>query len=1810
MFDGAGVADAAHAAPDDAAKSAIPVVPLPVQVRAADPAKDDGRREVAFIDTSVADYQQLVDGVRAGVEVDLIDGGQSGLAQMAAWAETHSGYDAIHILSHGSEATLLLGTDTVTEATLSNAATQAELALIGHSLKAGGDLLFYGCDIAKGPDGAQFIADLAAATGADVAASTDATGAVSKTGNWTLESANGAVEASAFVIPGYQYRLASGTLTFTGSTGFADKTVTDGDGGSTDISGITININAILSNGSVDNSLTPTYHDNTSDPGYPSEVSFSWTAGYYGISIKSSSTSVNFSLTSLKFLDWGWEGNSYAIRAYDDGSSVGNAVTFASNTTGTMLNVSRSGGSVTIGTDFNNIDEVRVYAISSSAGSNLGYISFNDIVIGDPIVPGPTVSAASPTAYTDTSANDTFGNTTGTISATANSGSITGYGISGSSTGSYLSGAYDRSKAGTYGTLYVNSTSGAYAYVPTSDATLNAATATVTDAFTIQATDGGGTAGNTLTITINGVNDTPVLSAPSSASYTDTSASDTFSNTTGTLSASDRDTGAAQTYGISTGTTGGNTNVGGTVYDVSKAGTYGTLYVKSSTGEYVYVPTSNAVLNALTASTTDTFTVTASDGSLSDTKTYTVNLTGANDAPTASAGSKTINEDTAGAFAVADFSFSDADTGNTLQGIQVTTAPGTGTLWVDTDGSGTVNGAEAALIANDTVSYANINGGLLKFLGASNGNGSPYTTYAFKVYDGTAYSSSAYTMTVNLTAVNDAPTSAAGSKSGTEDTNLTFTSGDFTFTDVDSGDTLQGIKVTGIPSTGTLWVDSDSSGTVNGAESALANNGTVTTANIAKLTYKPVADANGAKTFDFQVYDGTAYSSSSYTMTMNIAAANDVPVVDLDGSTGGYNYTNTFAWGGSAANVANSNATLTDVDSTNLSSLTVTIGNLLDTTNESLSSTYGTGSQTVNSETVSIGTYNSGTGALTISGSASVATYQLVLRSIQYNNVAGSPNTTDRSITAVANDGSANSTEGATTTMSVRFAPIVDLNGATSGTGYSGSFTEDGGAVSIVSSGATLTDDGSDPDITGATITLSNAQTGDSLSLSGHANGSTYSGISVTYTSSSLITLAGSGNKADYLTLMKEAQFNNSSHTPNTTARTIDFVATDKDSNTGPAATATISVAAVNDAPTLGTNAGKTLNEGATATIAAAQLALSDLDSPASSTLSYTLTTAPTRGTLWVDANSNSTLDSGEALAVNGTFTQSDIAASKLKYTHDGGETTSDSFGFSYTDGTATAVTGNTFSITVTPVNDSPSVTPGSGGVFFTSSAVTVAPSLTLADVDSTNLNRAVVTITNPQDGASETLSSTYGTGAQTVNGETVTFTLSNSDHTMTVSGTASKATYALALKSIQFNDSAGTPNSTQRTISFQVRDDSADAATQDSSTVNRTLDINHAPTAAGGTLSPPNGQVGTSYTYPLPANTFTDQDSGDTIAYSASGLPAGLSINSGTGAISGNPTLAGTYNVTITATDSRSATASKTAAILVNSAPVASPPPPPPPPPPVAQPAPPPPTPLADAPPPVVTIVRDAAPPVQTFTNTTSDGPGTSKAPDASTTSSSGFKVSLVSDSARPSGSDALIAVKPAVQIDSSASGRVSFTLAADTFAHTRADAVVNLTAGQANGQALPSWLSFNPKTGTFVGTPPPGATGEVVVRVIARDQDGREAVAVIRLNIGGGAVQQQAPEGEGQPQNTSPEGEGQPQQGPAPEGEKGPEPQDRGAFLENSRPDGVPGVVRMSGFAHSRDTGKPPFSAELRMANRFGVAADRQAALLAAARQVARHA
>jgi hypothetical protein len=122
-----------------------------------------------------------------------------------------------------------------------------------------------------------------------------------------------------------------------------------------------------------------------------------------------------------------------------------------------------------------------------------------------------------------------------------------------------------------------------------------------------------------------------------------------------------------------------------------------------------------------------------------------------------------------------------------------------------------------------------------------------------------------------------------------------------------------------------------------------------------------------------------------------------VPVVNLAPSLHeqGNGYTALLPASGASVAIAASDAAVTDADSPMLAGMKVTLTNPLDGNAETLSAT-------VTDTTI---TSNYANGVLTLSGVADVATYDKVLKTIQYKDTATTPQTADRKIRIVANDG-------------------------------------------------------------------------------------------------------------------------------------------------------------------------------------------------------------------------------------------------------------------------------------------------------------------------------------------------------------------------------------------------------------------------------------------------------------------------------------------------------------------------------------------------------------------------------------------------------------------------------------------------------------------------------------------------------------------------------------------------------------------------------------------------------------------------------------
>ncbi|WP_172147244.1 DUF4347 domain-containing protein [Pseudomonas tumuqii] len=186
---------------------------------------------VIFVDSRVRDPDALLAGRAADTELVMLQAGQDGLQQMADYLSERSDIASVVIVGEGHEANLWLGSTFLSNDSLSGHAEQ--LAQIGQSLRPDGDILIYSCNLAQGGAGEQFVNAFAQLTGADIAASSNRTGAG---GDWQLETRTGTIETAvpfaSAALAGYDFSLATLTVTtnadeLAGTTNLATET---GDG--------------------------------------------------------------------------------------------------------------------------------------------------------------------------------------------------------------------------------------------------------------------------------------------------------------------------------------------------------------------------------------------------------------------------------------------------------------------------------------------------------------------------------------------------------------------------------------------------------------------------------------------------------------------------------------------------------------------------------------------------------------------------------------------------------------------------------------------------------------------------------------------------------------------------------------------------------------------------------------------------------------------------------------------------------------------------------------------------------------------------------------------------------------------------------------------------------------------------------------------------------------------------------------------------------------------------------------------------------------------------------------------------------------------------------------------------------------------------------------------------------------------------------------------------------------------------------------------------------------------------------------------
>lgn len=316
------------------------------------------------------------------------------------------------------------------------------------------------------------------------------------------------------------------------------------------------------------------------------------------------------------------------------------------------------------------------------------------------------------------------------------------------------------------------------------------------DSFTFTVTDGSGASGSaTISLTINAVND-----APMAADDADTTTEET--PVTVDVLANDADIeNDSLTVAIDSQPSNGSVSVNGDQ-------------------TITYTPDADFA-------GADSFTYTASDGALSDTGTVRIDVSSANDGPSASDDSATTDEDMSVTFSVL---ANDSDPEGDPLTVTATGTPANGTV-------------------------ANNGDGTLTYTPNTDYNGADSFTYT--VSDGNQTATATVNVTVN--AVNDAPVASGDTATTDEDTSVSI---DVLANDVDVDSMALTLVSVDLPAAyGTATV----------------NTGTN------MIDYTPDADFSGTDFFTYTVSDGDTTSSVWVQVTVN--PANDAPVANTDAVT-------------------------------------------------------------------------------------------------------------------------------------------------------------------------------------------------------------------------------------------------------------------------------------------------------------------------------------------------------------------------------------------------------------------------------------------------------------------------------------------------------------------------------------------------------------------------------------------------------------------------------------------------------------------------------------------------------------------------------------------------------------------------------------------------------------------------------------------------------------------------------------------------------------------------------------------------------------
>jgi hypothetical protein len=782
------------------------------------------------------------------------------------------------------------------------------------------------------------------------------------------------------------------------------------------------------------------------------------------------------------------------------------------------------------------------------------------------------------------------------------------------------------------------------------------------------------------TVSFTNINDAPTITANTGAAVAEAG---TITINSSKLNSSDSDNSSSQrTYTITSSPTNGrlerSTAAGTAITSFTQA------EINSGTIRYVH---------GGSETTTDSFAFTLSDGQASVTGTFALTISAVNDVPVLGAHSLAITEGGTVTLTTANLSATDAET-----------AVGSLSFVVSNVANGRFERTMAPGVAVTSFTQNDVASGLIAFV---HNGGESAPAFDVAVSD-TAATSTAVAATITFTNVNDAPTITANTGvTVAEGGSTTISSSRLSSSDPDNGSSQRTYTVT--------------SGLLNGRLERTTASGTAVTTftqadiNAGRLQYVHDGSETTSDSFQFTLTDGQATLTGTFAIT--VTPANDAPVLAAPTLTLSEGQTVTL-----------SSADISAADSeTAAGSLVFSITDLSNGRFERATAA-GTAITSFTQAEITAGQIrfvhngSNNAPAFKVSVSDGSTSTSAVAATVTFQVVNDAPVIDVNTGLTVA--------EGGTTSLTSSKLHAADDESSSSSLRFTlTSGPAHGRFESVFNPGAAITSftqfqinfgwvryvhDGSEATTDAASFTLSdgvNSVTGAiNITVRPVDDAPTLGTPTVTITEGGTITLgstnlpASDADTADasltyMLSSISGGQFERSTgpgatitsftraeltagairfvHNGGESAPTFDVSLTDGTYTVGPVA-ASVTFIAVDDAPVIAVNTGDTANEGGSILIRSTELSASDPDT-SNSSLRYTVTANPLHGRL--------ELTTAPGISIAG-FTQSDINAGRLRYVHDGGESTADSFSFSLSDGTSTVA--GAFAIAINPVNDLP----------------------------------------------------------------------------------------------------------------------------------------------------------------------------------------------------------------------------------------------------------------------------------------------------------------------------------------------------------------------------------------------------------------------------------------------------------------------------------------------------------------------------------------